>query len=728
MKPESAEEQLAEIKDRWHRGDVVPDAAAALAEHQEWANQSSLAFDLIMEEFCLRLESGEEVDSNSFCERFPQFRSRLLTQLEALRYLVQRPDALDLEPVNWPQVGQIVEDLHLLEELGRGAFGRVFRAEELSAGRRVVVAKFSLDALEEGNLLGQLEHPAIVALLNVRKCQQLGLCVLVMPDLGRATLADLIDTLHTSTSPWREQRSAEIWSLLSQKSPRWLTSTRREKSVFAPPDLLGSVSLMLKQCCEGLDHVHQQGILHRDLKPTNILFDSRGNLRLMDFNLASQSLGTRVGGTLAYMAPEMLEWLCSDRTRPVPNQPTCDLYSIGILLYQLLTGSVPFPPSPCIGSIEDQAVHLLSLQQTQTRKAMETLRQIDGPLARIFAECTQIQPELRPQSAQELAQRFRQQHSLLCQTRRLLSRRKLLAGAVATVAASAIGGVTAYQLSRGPYWIRQAQLAWHAYQQQQWAEAVRHFDAAIEAGGSDQADDRLLIGRGCALFQWGKHEEKYFDRGFDTFEQLPNDPFAQQCRLYYVVIRVRRGAPSSYLPLLQDPTWRILASNNLAYIYLRTAPHQRFQAVEMLEQLISESDQYAELRMNLGYCMLSLMPEDLPTLQGHVLPHFLRAAELEPGWGEPCLDLASIYSHLAMFGDRTYVDLIPEMAQKALLLGVAKARLRENQLLQPYLKELDWENVAAYPFQRHFTRRVMDPCDFRSTWLEDHLTSLWKEF
>ena len=109
---------------------------------------------------------------------------------------------------------------------------------------------------------------------------------------------------------------------------------------------------IVPQICEALQYAHEEGIVHRDIKPENILLDRRGNVKIADFGLA-KLLGTmtsdsaltgsrQVIGTLRYMAPEQME-------RPLEVDHRADIYSLGVVFYEMLTGELPLgrfaPPS-----------------------------------------------------------------------------------------------------------------------------------------------------------------------------------------------------------------------------------------------------------------------------------------------------------------------------------------------------------------------------------------------
>jgi serine/threonine-protein kinase len=146
-----------------------------------------------------------------------------------------------------------------------------------------------------------------------------------------------------------------------------------------------------RQICLGLAAAHENGILHRDLKPANIMLDGRGRVRITDFGLAgfAADLGSAVerAGTPAYMAPEQLQnGEVSVRS---------DIYSLGLLLYEVFTGRRAFE-----GKTRDE---ILASRASSTVSSMSTiLEDIDPVVERVVQRCLEADPDDRPSSVYEV--------------------------------------------------------------------------------------------------------------------------------------------------------------------------------------------------------------------------------------------------------------------------------------------------------------------------------------
>ncbi|MCK4556703.1 MAG: protein kinase, partial [Candidatus Aminicenantes bacterium] len=156
---------------------------------------------------------------------------------------------------------------------------------------------------------------------------------------------------------------------------------------------IGKSISISKQVCEGLVEAHRLGVVHRDLKPSNIMVDKEGNSRIMDFGIARSLKAkgiTREGvmiGTPEYMSPEQIEALDVDQRS--------DIYSLGIILYEMLTGQLPFKAETPLG--------IAMKHKSETPKSPRALNtQIPEELSAVILKCMEKDKAKRYQSAEEL--------------------------------------------------------------------------------------------------------------------------------------------------------------------------------------------------------------------------------------------------------------------------------------------------------------------------------------
>ncbi len=197
----------------------------------------------------------------------------------------------------------------LLEEIGKGGMARVYRARQINIERHVAVKvmssaisdqeEFQIRFKQEADLFARLEHPNILPIYDYG--EQDGHLYLVLRLMEGGTLEKLM----------------------------------RGKQL-----VLEELDRLVQQLAQAIDYAHENEIIHRDLKPNNVLLDKFGNAYLMDFGIAkiitdaqSENISTMLG-TPAYMAPE--QW----RMERVDGR--IDIYSLGVILYEMLTGEMPY--------------------------------------------------------------------------------------------------------------------------------------------------------------------------------------------------------------------------------------------------------------------------------------------------------------------------------------------------------------------------------------------------
>lgn len=207
------------------------------------------------------------------------------------------------------RIGQIIDGYQLIEEIGRGGFSSVYLAKEIHTGDQYAVKLFERRELEEEVFNYMLKSEAMASHLrhpNILEIRKFGvfdnISYLVTDYIAAGSLAERLNQYY-----WRPQLS-EVFSIF-------------------------------KQIASALQYLHTQGIVHRDVKPGNILIDYENRCYLSDFGVATliEKLygSTIVVGTPEYMAPETIR-------SPESATGKTDLYSFGVVMYQILNGSLPF--------------------------------------------------------------------------------------------------------------------------------------------------------------------------------------------------------------------------------------------------------------------------------------------------------------------------------------------------------------------------------------------------
>src|SRR5690349_5223216 len=210
------------------------------------------------------------------------------------------------------QPGQMLGAYRIINQIGQGGMATVYKAYQPSMDRNVAIKvlpkqladskEFSQRFQQEAHIIAKLEHPHILPVFDYGESD--GITYFVMRYLDAGTLKDK----------------------LQEGRPLALAETDR----------------LFTQLADALSYAHSMGVIHRDLKPANVLIDSRGNLFLTDFGIAKilESASTRltqtdaIMGTPAYISPEQAQALKVDQRS--------DIYSLGIILYEMVTGRVPF--------------------------------------------------------------------------------------------------------------------------------------------------------------------------------------------------------------------------------------------------------------------------------------------------------------------------------------------------------------------------------------------------
>jgi serine/threonine protein kinase len=330
------------------------------AEGAAGSDSSALA-DLI-DRLTAKMQAGEPIDWAGVARQYPEHAEEVLRLGPALGALghLSKSGPGELSGLAAPAVAEdglasgVLGDFRIVREVGRGAMGVVYEAEQVSLGRRVALkvlpfaATMDLRALQrfqnEARAAACLHHTNVVPVYYVG-CER-GIHFYAMQFIDGQTLADLIRELRqpAGQAPAPEERttahkpSDEVADPKVDTEPAARQSTLTTQSGARSREFFRRAAGWGVQAAEALDHAHQAAIVHRDIKPGNLLLDGRGQLWVADFGLAHVRQGeaglTLTGdlmGTLRYMSPEQA------LAKRVPIDHRTDVYSLGATLYELLT-------------------------------------------------------------------------------------------------------------------------------------------------------------------------------------------------------------------------------------------------------------------------------------------------------------------------------------------------------------------------------------------------------
>ncbi|MGE3820297.1 MAG: protein kinase [Isosphaeraceae bacterium] len=412
---------LAEFTARWERGErpriqdyldrIRPDRPDDLVT-------------LIYREFCLADAHGLEPNPDEYLSRYPE-QAEALTRVFGIHDMLsssclRRWDTQGCEPL--PVPGAQIGPYHLLRVLGEGGFARVFLAEQADLDDRLVVVKVSSRVTPEARLLARVEHPNIVNVLWHSLVEDGALQILCMPFLGGATLAAIL--AERKRGGRRPTQGADLLALMDRVSPREYV---REVQFRPNRDLIEAISYpracawIVARLAEALDFAYAKGVLHGDVKPSNVLLTADGVPMLLDFNLAvgwrplghapgSGDLPDDAGGTLPYMAPERLLAVAESVVAPRPtaaDRHRADVYALGVVLLELLTGKTPELSGMNGTSISIQAMasaYFLSRRQGGRVMIRAAGSPVAAGLRAILDRCLCPDPEGRYRRASQLAE------------------------------------------------------------------------------------------------------------------------------------------------------------------------------------------------------------------------------------------------------------------------------------------------------------------------------------
>jgi len=264
---------------------------------------------------------------------------------------------------------RIQDKYEIIREIGRGGMGIVYEAVNKKLGKKVALKKMKPELavnprekakfLKEARRVAVLHHPNIV------------------------DIYDIIDD-ETPHTPFSEEGNIHlVFEFVDGKTIEQLLNSDKKFE-------LKEAVKITKQVCKALEYAHGKKIIHRDIKSSNIIVSSSGEAKVMDFGIAreakdtySRMTGKDTSGTLAYMAPEQELGSYSEQS---------DIFSVGVCLYEMLTGEVPF----------NGPNFLAQKREMVYRKVRELNAELPEESEKIIDKCLQTEKENRYQSAKEL--------------------------------------------------------------------------------------------------------------------------------------------------------------------------------------------------------------------------------------------------------------------------------------------------------------------------------------
>jgi serine/threonine protein kinase/Flp pilus assembly protein TadD len=347
----------------------------------------------VVDEFVARQRRGERPTVEEYTARHPQHAPVIAEVLAALLVVGLSGGSAEFESAGVPELGKL-GDYRLLREVGRGGMGVVYEAEQISLGRRVALKVLpfaaAMDARQfqrfrtEARAAAGLHHPNIVPVYAVG-CER-GVHFYAMQYIDGRTLREAVpDPGHEPAAPGPD--TPPVAGRPTERSP-------------GRPETFRAVARLGLQAAEALDHAHREGVVHRDVKPANLLVDGRGRLWVTDFGLArlqsetGLTLSGDVVGTLRYMSPEQASG------DPAAVDHRTDVYSLGATLYELLTAHPVFD-----GRDRQELLRRISSEDARPPRRLNPA--VPAELQVIVLKALEKDPRARYATAGELADDLR---------------------------------------------------------------------------------------------------------------------------------------------------------------------------------------------------------------------------------------------------------------------------------------------------------------------------------
>jgi hypothetical protein len=411
-----------------HQYDKTVDVARSNPQSPNPGPDDEAALERIIASFLEAHEAPSPGDIAQLCKQYPDFSKEIVRRIDVLHRL----GLFAAPPPAEAPIPEQLGEFRLLRPLGGGGMGVVYEAEQTSLGRVVALKLIRPEHLyfpgahqrfrREVETVARLQHPGIVPIYTVG--EERGIPYFAMEKMHGCTLAEVLE--HTQSAAVPRLAGKNLHRVVVERAAPGSAAT----AATVPPLFEGTWNeaclRIVRDVALALQHAHDRGVIHRDVKPSNIFIKPEGRALLFDFGLASSgnaSTLTRSGsqvGSVPYMSPEVV----GGDIRHITH--STDIYSLGVTLYEMLTLHSPFF-AESVDQTQKRILHddpapprLLNSTITQDM-ATVCLKAMDRDRTRRYATASAFAQDLqnildrrpidaRPPSMARRAQRWIQRH------------------------------------------------------------------------------------------------------------------------------------------------------------------------------------------------------------------------------------------------------------------------------------------------------------------------------